>query len=224
MSTINPAWLTDTVRILAARCVGSGEKQIWVDGGWQANPDYVAPDQSVRPILADALQDADCDDSDLLDGLRGAWRMGCWHDGPSLIREIAYLPSDAVRKKWADRQQWLAEQAAFEQRRKEAAEKKAAEEKALVENHCRLIGAKLRWLATMKGYWYREFERMLRRPGYVKCEHHDLRGTPPPGHIWIRKATSGKWGKSRMDKHGSPLTPDEVEVYMGQREREMAKC
>jgi hypothetical protein len=59
--TINPSWLTSTVFTLA--------QQI-----------YDSRDFSAMPILADALQDAGCDNEDILDHCRqpGEHVRGCW--------------------------------------------------------------------------------------------------------------------------------------------------
>ncbi|HEV3383949.1 MAG TPA: hypothetical protein VG097_04000 [Gemmata sp.] len=59
--TLNPSWLTSTVLALASQMYDSG-------------------DFSALPILADALQDAGCDNSDILDHCRGPGPhvRGCW--------------------------------------------------------------------------------------------------------------------------------------------------
>jgi len=59
--TIDPAWLTSTVVLLAREM-------------------YESRDFSAMPVLADALQDADCDNADILDHCRGPGPhvRGCW--------------------------------------------------------------------------------------------------------------------------------------------------
>jgi hypothetical protein len=68
-------------------------------------------------------------------------------------------------------------------------------------------------IKQQKGYWPRQFEKMLQaNPGFIRVELHDLIGTPPPGEIWVRKSKGGKWGKSRSEKKGRPLTAEEMEA------------
>jgi hypothetical protein len=59
--TLNPTWLTSTVVALASQM-------------------YDSRDSSAMPILADALQDAGCDNADILDHCRGPGPhvRGCW--------------------------------------------------------------------------------------------------------------------------------------------------
>jgi hypothetical protein len=59
--TVNPSWLTSTVTALARRM-------------------YESRDFGAMPVLADALQDAECDNGDLLDHCRGPGPhvRGCW--------------------------------------------------------------------------------------------------------------------------------------------------
>jgi hypothetical protein len=59
--TLNPAWLTSTVLALAQQM-------------------YESRDFSPMPILADALQDAGCDNEDILNHCRqtGEHVRGCW--------------------------------------------------------------------------------------------------------------------------------------------------
>jgi hypothetical protein len=59
--TLNPSWLTSTVVSLAQQM-------------------YDSRDFSAMPILADALQDANCDNADILNHCRSATvhTRGCW--------------------------------------------------------------------------------------------------------------------------------------------------
>jgi hypothetical protein len=79
---INPAWVTPAVRSLAVR---SEYDARLVDNH---TPGTVA-DRTVRPILADALQDAGCDDGELLADLRSGKNIGRLEVA---LHDLAYTP------------------------------------------------------------------------------------------------------------------------------------
>lgn len=63
------------------------------------------------------------------------------------------------------------------------------------------------------GYWALQRARLLQaHPGYVcvRVGDVDMRQTPPAGEIWIKPATSGRWGKARRQKFGRPLRLNEL--------------
>jgi hypothetical protein len=83
MSKINPAWVTTTVRALAIKSEFD-ERLVGMPG---------SPDKSVRPILADALQDAGCDDEQLLADLRSGKNLGRLE---VTLHDLAYTPIEEL--------------------------------------------------------------------------------------------------------------------------------
>lgn len=56
-------------------------------------------------------------------------------------------------------------------------------------------------------YWGKVKIGYLLQVGYVSCEIHALYGTPPAGHVWVRKAkASNRYVTCRRDKVGPPLS------------------
>lgn len=88
--------------------------------------------------------------------------------------------------------------------------------------HTRLMGAKIADLRAKIAtglkdcsvsalYWRKERLKHLLKPGIVAVRlDMDLRRTIPPGEVWIRRSTSGKWAKGRKDKMSRPLTISEM--------------
>lgn len=111
--------------------------------------------------------------------------------------------------------QWDDERSAREQQQEDKARRiKAAAAAQMAAVQAEVVAALYPELETEKGYWAGQFRRLLKSPGIIHVAHHDLRGTPPVGTCWVRKATSGKWGKSRQDKYGRPLTRAELEKML----------
>lgn len=123
-----------------------------------------------------------------------------------------------------------------EQRRREArlAEERrlaAIEAAALAEAHRRVVSADYALLRAQSaaayaerrvsdGYWALLHARMLERHiGYVEVIVLSAmqRGTPPAGVIWVRPSSGGRWGKSRAEKKGRPLTRTELEALANAR-------
>lgn len=229
---LNPAWITDTVRQLAVRAYGKGQPTRWSGANHEPNPDHVPAEYGVLPILADALQDAGCDNEPLLADMRAdlsAWRWAGYSDRAVALKQLAETPV-------ADLTQWYEEDRVWRLkcRIREAATAAIAlankthadyVERIVRAEHAARIARKLASLENRskiayatrevsRGYWLAQYAAMLRTPGYVAVEKHDLRGTPPAGTIWVRPASSGRWGKSRRDKWGRPMTPAEVEAYV----------
>lgn len=177
-------------------------------------------------ILADALLDAGCDNAWLIRQIRTmAGRSHPWCEystmdyGPN--REYIFRTRETLCR-LAGRPTPAEERQALALARAAAAK---TEEERLIAEHCDLVApivdrlearAKVAYAAreNSRGYRLRQMAKAIRTPGYVHAQYHDLHGNPPAGHVWIRGATSGKYGRSRMDKKGRPLSPSEVAAYM----------
>ena len=155
-------------------------------------------DESLMSVLADALEEAGCTDAEAISAMRTsntvATHKSHWGRMP-LISQLR----EGLRK-------MRQEQAASDLARAHTAA--TAEIVAALEHR------------SKEAYAAREVRNGYRRkcraaliagtPGYVEAITHDLRGTPPPGVIWIRWSSGGKWSVSRRAKFGRALTVAEL--------------
>lgn len=194
---LSPDWLTSAVRTLAVRVWGSGT---------------CCHDLAVAPILADALQDAGCDDDTLLAQLRSPQQWsGCFG---TQVFVIVHWPAERIAAEYAAESARRADIARRKREAEEAAERyaflaaaAAAGEIARLEEVAATAGR-----AVSRRYWATDAVRLLRtHPGHVRVEYPaSMRGTPPAGVIWVRGATSGRWGRSRAEKFGRKMTAAEL--------------
>lgn len=174
-------WLTSTVCDLLL--ADRGNRSIW------HNSDSMS-------ILADALMDAGCDDEQFLADLRLPA-----HDSEAHWRRMPIINS-LIQKIKAERIEAEKELAA------EAHAAAIADKVAELESRSRAAYAERN---VSRGYWLAQYAAMLKaNPGFIRVEQHDLRGTPPAGTIWIRASSGGKYGRSRKNKFGRPLTAAEM--------------
>lgn len=75
-----------------------------------------------------------------------------------------------------------------------------------------------------RGYWALQYARAMEsRTGYVRVViGGDLRRRVEPGTIVIRQATGGKWGRSRKEKAGRPMTAREIVAWDRERRAALA--
>lgn len=70
-------------------------------------------------------------------------------------------------------------------------------------------------------YWCRQQLKYLQIPGYIRVEiHKRVKGTPPPGHVWIQPSAQMRNGPCRKDKKGRKLTMEEMEELLAKRQAE----
>lgn len=144
-------------------------------------------------VLADALEDADCQEHEAIRLLRASnlsWSSRI--DGIySMVREVREIAAAKTKAEVA---------AAHLVATGDAVAAMLAESKAAYSR--REVG---------HGYQLRERAQLIQsRVGYVDAVTHDLRGTPPAGVIWIRWSKGGKFSSSRKMKFGRPLTVSEL--------------
>ncbi len=187
---IDPAWRTSDVIALARAVWGS--PPVFVEFQHQQRP----PKPEIAPTLADALQDAGCESATLLDWLRNGYTHM-----PNIaeFRWLAYWDREEELACWEwNRQQYLAMHDMVIEPELARLRRQIAERVA--------IGAR-RGIAGLE-----KRIALLEQPGFVQACVHDLQGTPPPGHIWIRLPYSrGGYSRGRREKTSRPLTFAELE-------------
>lgn len=61
------------------------------------------------------------------------------------------------------------------------------------------------------GYWARQVAALIGRVGYVEARViSSLRDRPGAGEVVVRPSSAGRWGKSRVIRHGRPLSASEM--------------
>jgi len=139
-------------------------------------------DISAKTILADALEIAGYDDSQTLNKMRQANEWSGMHE----VRQITQRVLTALHSRMVESRVAMLE----------------AEAKEAYSNR-----------EVSKGYWRREIASALRNnPGYLRVEIGSLMHPShrEPGTIYIRRATAGKFGRSKAVRFGRQLTINEM--------------
>ena len=71
-----------------------------------------------------------------------------------------------------------------------------------------LVQSRVHSKARRVSQWFRlvaKADLLAANPGYYKAETGDLRSRVPPGVIYIRWSSSGRFGKSRKEKFGPAI-------------------
>ena len=172
---------------------------IWPDTIWPdthiASPRW--DDETLMCVLADALEEAGYGDTTVLTALRTANTTN--NDSHWIrVRLIKGLRDDRSNLRAAHEQNELA-----------AAH--SARTASIVAELERISKEAYATRNVSKGYRCKTRAALIAgHPGYIKAVTHDLRGTPPPGTIWIRWSSGGKWSVSRKEKFGRKLTAAEL--------------
>ena len=143
---------------------------------------------------------------------------GGHHDPEDTLRELAGRPTRHAEAEAKAAAMAEAKRAEAATARAEAAAAHYAMVAPLVDDLEARAAAAHKARRVGQGYRLRQLAAAIRTPGYVHAAYHDLRGTPPAGHVWIRGATCGRYSTSRRDKFGAPLTSAEVREAVAVRE------
>lgn len=163
---------------------------IWPDGHI-ARPRW--NDEELMSVLADALEEAGCADEKVLAALRVGDKYtqdAHWARMPLISRLREILRELRIRRESAElTKATVSIVTDLEERSRDAYAQRQVS-----------LGYRLKAKALL----------LKKHPGYIRVESHDLRGTPPPGTIWIRWSSGGRYGKSRREKFGRKLTVQEL--------------
>lgn len=228
---IGPTWQEQDAHRRAVRAWHERyEPTGWVEGDEPEPEPLRQPRWDLAPILADALEDAGVGDQKFLADLRsgpqgygnnpGSTRAQ-WGNNPNVIHTLAHGDPAEIQSNWDHHLAMMGRRRQAEEATRQAAERLAAAHQKVVGPRIAHLEARAkeasRRRAVSESYWSRVRAGALSELGFVTVRiggHPDrgMRGTPPPGEVWIRPATSGRWGKSRMVKKGRPLTAEELEA------------